>query len=134
VSPRSFFKHADDYADAYTVAKATDEQFDEAITEAKAEGNLSRANVVRKVKAEKPRPTGRPEILRKTRRIDSNRVIEATVNAANPDAGGVLAEVDFAALDHERLETWISSLSSHIRGLRSLRSQLEKELNRRVSA
>jgi hypothetical protein len=30
----------------------SDEQFDEAITEAKAEGNLSRANVVRKVKGE----------------------------------------------------------------------------------
>lgn len=32
----------------------TDEHFEEAITEAKAEGNLSRANVVRKIKGEPP--------------------------------------------------------------------------------
>ncbi len=44
----------------------TDEQFDEALTEAKDEGNLSRANVVRKVRDETP-PTAagsRHEVLR----------------------------------------------------------------------
>ena len=40
--------------------KLTDEQFDAAITEAKAEGNLSRANVVRKVKGQQG-PTTRDQ-------------------------------------------------------------------------
>jgi hypothetical protein len=39
--------------DSYAMANVTDEQFEEAVGDAKAEGNLSRANVVRKV-AHKP--------------------------------------------------------------------------------
>jgi len=48
--------------ETYTMADTPDEDFDEAIEEAKAEGNLSRANVVRKVKGETkpsaPMPAG----------------------------------------------------------------------------
>lgn len=84
----------------------TDEQFDEAIAVARSEKNLSRANTVKTARViaetnlppaemstlranriieEKRRRYGtndRPEILRKTRRLDSNRIVEQTVISA----------------------------------------------------
>lgn len=66
--------HAD-MTDTYAVTDGvTDEQFDEAIEEAKEEGNLSRANVVRKVKGITP-PEPRSEFNRKRRHIDHYRVL-----------------------------------------------------------
>lgn len=110
----------------------TDEQFDAAIDEAKAEGNLSRANVVRKVKGEKPGASGgRHDLLRKTRRIDSHRVINEAVAGAGLPPESVFDEVDFTSLDAARLQEWVSSLTNHIAALRSLRSRLTKELDRR---
>lgn len=117
----------------YPLTRASDEQFESALAEAKAEGNLSGKNVIRKVTG-KPKPKGRrPEVLRGTRRIDSHRVIAATVetylnNAIPPD---LLAEVDFGELDTHDLREWISSLSESAKALRSLRSTLEKELSQR---
>jgi hypothetical protein len=49
-SPTPYFAHAQEKTDTYAVTDGvTDEQFDAAIESAKEEGNLSRANVVRKV-------------------------------------------------------------------------------------
>ena len=51
--PAEYLPHGSDRAAAYALADdVTDEHSAAAITEAKAEGNLSRANVVRKVKGE----------------------------------------------------------------------------------
>ncbi len=53
-SPADYFSGGSETYDTYAVTDdVTAEQFDEAIDEAKDEGNLSRANVVRKVKAKK---------------------------------------------------------------------------------
>lgn len=54
-SPVEFIPHGQDRADIYQMVDnaATDEEFDDALAEAKAEGNLSRANVVRKVRVNK---------------------------------------------------------------------------------
>ena len=50
-SPGSFFQHADERADAYAMTDGvSDIDFDNALGEARAEGNLSRANVVRKIR------------------------------------------------------------------------------------
>lgn len=52
MSPGQFFAHAQERVDAYLMAdNATDEQFDTAIEDGKAEGNLSRASVVRRVRS-----------------------------------------------------------------------------------
>lgn len=52
VSPRSYFSNGDEWHDTYTMTDGvSDERFDKAIGEARAEGNLSRANVVRKVRS-----------------------------------------------------------------------------------
>ena len=50
-SPGSFFRHADERADTYAMTDGiSDTDFEDALGEAKAEGNLSRANVVRKIR------------------------------------------------------------------------------------
>ena len=50
-SPASFFRHGDERADTYAMTDGvSDADFEDAIAEAKAEGNLSRANVVRKIR------------------------------------------------------------------------------------
>ncbi len=51
-APAEFFSTHKEQTDSYILAGAGDEEFDQAIEEAKAEGNLSRANLVRKVKGE----------------------------------------------------------------------------------
>lgn len=55
-SPYDFATHGELYGDGraggngvYAMAEATDDQFEDALAEAKDEGNLSRANIVRKV-------------------------------------------------------------------------------------
>lgn len=59
----------------------TSDQFEEAITEAKNEGNLSHANVVRKAKGQ-PKPEGkRHELLKNTHHHDVARIVEQTAFA-----------------------------------------------------
>lgn len=54
VSPRSFFgSNTNEMTDAYAMAdEASDEEFEGVLSEARGEGNLSRANVVRKIKGQ----------------------------------------------------------------------------------
>jgi len=53
-SPEEFLTTGQDRSDTYAVTDdVTDEDFETALTEAKDEGNVSRANVVRKIKAPK---------------------------------------------------------------------------------
>jgi len=108
----------------------SDEQFDSAVTEAKDDGNLSRANVVRKLKGEPAKSKSqRHQLLRGTRRIDPDRVINATVmDASNIVIDSLLDEVDFAALDRSKLNEWASSLGESINALRRLKTRLEREL------
>lgn len=128
-SPRRYLPHPDDMTKTYAVTDGvSDDAYDTAIAEAKAEGNLSRANVIRKVKAEPPKPTGRPELLRKTRHHDSNRIVNETVLSLE---GLVLGcnLIDFDALNREQVPAWVSSLSESLRSLNRIHRQL-KELDR----
>jgi hypothetical protein len=111
----------------------TDTDFDEALAGARAEGNLSRANVVRKLKDEPTKSNSqRHELLRGTHRPNSRRIVEATVQAvALPSS--TLELVDFAALPREDLPTWISSLSESISTLSALRKRLRTELEKELS-
>jgi hypothetical protein len=70
-SPAGFFRHGDERADAYAMTDGVcDTDFEDALGEARAEGNLSRANVVRKIRqrrdhqrapgGEFPEPADRP--------------------------------------------------------------------------
>ncbi len=133
VSPSQFFAGGQEQADTYRVTDGvTDGQFDTAIDEAKAEGNLSRRNVVRKVTGRSPSKSTRPEVRRGTHHIQSRRVMAATVeSAANVVIPSVLAEINLSELDAHDLQEWISSLSESIKALGSLRTTLKKELNQR---
>jgi hypothetical protein len=56
-SPGSFFRHGDERADTYAMTDGvSDADFEDALGEAKAEGNLSRANVVRKTRQQRRIP------------------------------------------------------------------------------
>jgi hypothetical protein len=56
-SPGSFFRHSDERADAYTMTDGvSDDDFEDAISAAKAEADLSRANVVRKIRQRRHSP------------------------------------------------------------------------------
>jgi hypothetical protein len=56
-SPGSFFRHGDERADTYAMTDGvSDADFEDAVGEAKAEGNLSRANVVRKIRQQRRTP------------------------------------------------------------------------------
>ncbi len=89
-SPAEFFSHSDERRFAYGVADANEHEFDAAIDDARAEGNLSRANVGRKVAEH----VGRPQ--RATRRtpltdfaydasVDLLRVAERLVRVVEDD-------------------------------------------------
>jgi hypothetical protein len=57
-SPGLFFRHADERADAYAMTDGVSEaDFEDALAAAKAEGDLSRANVVRKVRQRRDNAT-----------------------------------------------------------------------------
>src|SRR5690606_25363696 len=58
-SPRDFLGHAQERVDVYAMTDdVSEEEFEQAISDAKDEGNLSRANVVRHIKPDKaPKPT-----------------------------------------------------------------------------
>lgn len=124
-SPLDFVNNSDELTrGAYPMAEASADQFNEAIEEAKAEGNLSRANVVRKVKGE-TKPEARSEWHHKKRHIDSNRIVRETARALDGSCAG-LDLVDFGALDAlERLE-WIESLRNSLRVLNRFLKELSK--------
>jgi len=56
-SPAGLFRHGDERADTYAMTDGVrDTDFEDAIGEARAEGNLSRANVVRKIRQRRDSP------------------------------------------------------------------------------
>jgi hypothetical protein len=127
-SPADFFSNKVEMTETYSVTDGvTDEQFDSALTEAKAEGNLSRRNVVRKVKGEAPKPSGRPEHLRGLRHHDPNRIVQEIATGLE---GYVLAVdlIDFDRLDRAQIAAWSGSLTASLQSLNRLSRRL-KELD-----
>jgi hypothetical protein len=162
----------------------SDEDFDTAITDAKAEGNLSRANVVRKARHQTPAdgdgetipdPADRSspaaarraeligqwagrgatsrqiaaqlgirddvvrriardhsisiradEVMGRTRRLDSNRIVQETVTALEGLVMGS-ALIEPAELDTTRLAGWAASMAASLRSLSQLAKTLKKE-------
>lgn len=59
-SPREFFTNSSEYEDANAMGDLTEGDFEDVLTEAKAEGNLSRANVARKAREKSGKPKAAP--------------------------------------------------------------------------
>lgn len=119
LSPKEFFANGNqEYQDAYKMTDGvSDEQFDAAIEEAKAEGNLSRANVVRKVTGKtKPAPT-RSDWHRKAHHVKTDRVIEETIAMLEAIPHG-LALIDLDGFTDEQRQQWQSRMLDALRPIR----------------
>ena len=111
----------------------SDEQFEEAITEAKAESNLSQANVIRKIKGVKAppappasrTPTGRHLSLAGTRHLNSDRIVDTLVEHVVALCSTLeLANLD--ELDPTKTSAWAESLAESMKVLRHLLKELTK--------
>lgn len=90
----------------------SDDQFEQAIEEARAESNLSRSNLVRKVKPEKAKqkPPGRHEIHRRSRHIDAERIVNESIAMLEGIASGLALIEDVPSLDAEKRLEWLNAL------------------------
>lgn len=125
ISPAELFGSARARDESSVMAKAGDDDFEAAIDEAKAEKNLSRRNVVRKVKKAPPTTNDRHALLHRTRRPNANRIVGETAIALEGLVMGLdLLEVD--QLDRDQIATWATSLSNSLRSLNRLTKQLKE--------
>ena len=106
----------------------TDEQFDEAIDEAKAEGNLSRANVVRKLKPETaaPKPADRHAIHYRAPHPKAERIINETIAMLEGIASGLALIEDVQSLDAEKRQEWFEALSLPLAAITRFKKELAK--------
>lgn len=152
------------------IADAEPEEFEDAITEAKSEGNLSRANVVRKIKGQQSgmtRDDRAKEIARlaglgystrqiapligigeeavyniqrdygidipadkyvkRTRRIDTNRIISQTVTTLE----GIAMTLDLINpddIDQDQAGTWLDSLTVSLKALSKAKRKIKESM------
>lgn len=117
VSPSAYIRGSKEIVDAYAMTDGvTEKKFDEVIAEAKAEGNLSRANVVRKVKGTPAPKSERSEWQRGTRRIDPNRIMAQTAIALDALVS-TIPMVDIPALDPDVIAQWAGPMKQSLLAL-----------------
>jgi hypothetical protein len=103
----------------------TDDQFEQAINEAKDEKNLSRVNIVRKLKGKpKPAPKDRHEIHHKKRRIDAERIIEESIAILEGLAMGLGQIEDVKSLDAEKRLVWLDAIAEPLAAINHFRKEL----------
>lgn len=122
VSTAEIFSNNAEREDSYRLADASTEEFEQAIEEAKAEGNLSRANVVRKVKGETPKPPERSEWHRGKRHINSNRIVSSL--AAELDAS--TTGLDLIVPEDIDVETKLEAVQSINNSIDTIRKAMRK--------
>lgn len=98
-SPETFFANHGERTDAYVMAEADDTTFEEIIDQAKDEGNLSRANIVRKVKDEPSPLKSREAIKARKRRMVELAIAGHTSGQIAKDLGVSPETVRTYALD-----------------------------------
>jgi hypothetical protein len=103
----------------------TDEQFEQAIEEAKIEKNLSRANLVRKVKGTpKPKPTDRHEVHHKARRINAERIVEETIATLDGLAAGLALIDDIKSVDADKRLEWLEAMRHPLEAINRFKREL----------
>jgi hypothetical protein len=126
-SPAEFFPGAKTRNETYAMTDGvSDDQFEEAIEEAKEEGNLSRANVVRKVKGQPAKQADRHEVLRKTRRPDARRIMAETI-AGLEGTEIALRLIDPEGIEPEQRAAWARDLRRALRPLNTFVGRLSHE-------
>ena len=99
----------------------TDEEFERALAEAKAEGNLSRANVVRKLRQRRT-PAAAPG---QARRPDSNQVARETASTLEAIATRT-GLINPAELDMAEIPAWAASITASLRTVNRLATTLRQ--------
>lgn len=141
-SPSAFVSGARERCDVKIFAGTTDVDFDEAIETAKAEGSLSRANVLRKLgrdysaeaRAERAKPNATPAPKQwrtvgdpnfKKRHLKADRLVAETVIALD-GVCSALDLVDISNLNPERIEEWATSFSKSIARINRFRKEMAR--------
>lgn len=130
-SPSEFFNSGKEMVAAYDMTDdVTDDEFEQAIEEARAEENLSRANLTRKLKPHKakPKPADRSEFHHKTRRIDPSRIIEEAISTLEglAMALALIEPADYTALDAEKRLEWLEALSQPLAAINRMKKGLQQ--------
>lgn len=139
-SPNDYFDHPTIRAASYEMAQASDDAFDQAIADAREEGNLGRANVVRKIKGETPPERQRRKPANPSLDTEKGRVNAAAQARRFTDLTHALAgyaqgieSLDIAliraAMEPEELDEWTRSLGASLNKLRRFRSDLQEGRN-----
>jgi hypothetical protein len=115
-SPADYLGTGRTRTEMYAMADGvTDEEFERALAEAKAEGNLSRANVLRNLRQRRT-PAAAPG---QARRPDSNQVAWETASALEAIATGI-SLLDPAELDMTEVPVWAASITVSLRAVNRL--------------
>jgi hypothetical protein len=131
-SPGDYVGNGQARVDAYAMADdVTDEEFEEILSEAKSEGNLSRANVARKIRTRKPSPalaprSGNGHGRRKPHSDTLTHCVlqlQGTVERLALELSGGLDESVTPSL----ADSWADDLTKVIRPLSRLRIQLKEK-------
>jgi hypothetical protein len=102
----------------------TDEQFERVIEEAKDERDLSRANLVRKVKGVKPKPADRHEVHHKAHRIKVERIVEETIAALDGLAAGLALIDDIKSVDADKRLEWLEAMRHPLEAINRFKREL----------
>jgi len=109
---------------AKVMASANDDDFDDALRAARDEGDMSRTNIVRKLKGE-TQPAARNEWHRKRRHIDPARVVRESVAVLQGVATG-LALIDAADVADVNRAQWAADMRDAVQAIDKFRKELAK--------
>lgn len=120
---------------------ASPAEFEEALTEAKAEGNLSRANLVRKVSPE--RHDSEPDVIdvdSETVDVETGEVVEETPKRLNRSMRicattvgdlettmTLLSYIDYESITTTQARDWAARLEEPMKALRKFNNQIQKK-------
>lgn len=110
----------------------TDEVFEEVLAEAKSEGNLSRANVVRKAKAKVAIDATDPQIdadvapQRKVRKTAAGRKVMESIVVGIASLEFIVGDTDPAEIDYEAHKADIEGIRQGINAIRAFLTNIEK--------
>lgn len=128
LSPVDVAPNTNERSDVYAVTdNVSDEQFEDAITAAREEKNMSRANVVRKVKGEeKPKPADRSEWHYGTQHIKAERVVEESITLLEGVASALaLVHEDIPSLELQKRLAWSEALREPLAVINRFKKELK---------
>lgn len=122
--PSDYVSGSQEIVDVYALAAAVEDQFEEALTEAKDEGNLSRANVVRLVKGKPAPKPDRHQVHYRGRRIDPHRIADESIAMLDGIASSLALIEDVPSLDAEKRLAWLDAIREPLRVINRFTKEL----------